>query len=64
MLVDMVFYRCMIILISPRCVESGVSYLCSRVERIAEASNGHSLVACERDIVIPCRYNEIFFSFQ
>ncbi|XP_034700573.1 lycopene epsilon cyclase, chloroplastic isoform X1 [Vitis riparia] len=38
-----------------RCVESGVSYLSSKVERITEASNGHSLVVCERDIVIPCR---------
>ncbi|XP_050270180.1 lycopene epsilon cyclase, chloroplastic isoform X1 [Quercus robur] len=38
-----------------RCVESGVSYLSSRVERISEASNGHSLVACEHDIVVPCR---------
>ncbi|XP_057968723.1 lycopene epsilon cyclase, chloroplastic isoform X8 [Malania oleifera] len=38
-----------------RCVESGVSYLCSKVERIVEATNGHSLVACEHDIVVPCR---------
>ncbi|KAK9275977.1 hypothetical protein L1049_023253 [Liquidambar formosana] len=38
-----------------RCVESGVSYLSSKVERIIEATNGQSLVACERDIVIPCR---------
>jgi hypothetical protein len=44
----------------PRCVESGVSYLSSRVERIVEASDGHSLVACEHDIVVPCRYNGIF----
>ena len=48
------------IIIFPRCVESGVSYLSSKVERITEASNGHSLVVCERDIVIPCRYNRIF----
>ncbi|KAK6944800.1 hypothetical protein RJ641_025902 [Dillenia turbinata] len=38
-----------------RCVESGVSYLSSKVERIYEAPDGHSLVACESDIVIPCR---------
>ncbi|KAF8388789.1 hypothetical protein HHK36_025469 [Tetracentron sinense] len=38
-----------------RCVESGVSYLNSKVERITEATDGHSLVVCERDIVIPCR---------
>ncbi|OVA08403.1 2-oxoacid dehydrogenase acyltransferase [Macleaya cordata] len=38
-----------------RCVESGVSYLNSKVERIIEAMEGHSLVACESGIVIPCR---------
>ncbi|KAJ9167979.1 hypothetical protein P3X46_019564 [Hevea brasiliensis] len=38
-----------------RCVESGVSYLSSKVERIIEASDGHSLVACEHDIVVSCR---------
>ncbi|TKY72823.1 Lycopene epsilon cyclase [Spatholobus suberectus] len=38
-----------------RCVESGVSYLSSRVESIVEASNGHSHVVCEYDIVVPCR---------
>lgn len=38
-----------------RCVESGVSYLCSKVESIVESANGLSLVACERDMVIPCR---------
>ncbi|CAL5184628.1 unnamed protein product [Lathyrus oleraceus] len=38
-----------------RCVESGVSYLGSRVERIVEASNGHNHVVCEYDIVVPCR---------
>ncbi|KAK3016816.1 hypothetical protein RJ639_006355 [Escallonia herrerae] len=38
-----------------RCVESGVSYLSSKVERIVEATNGHSLVECECNIVIPCR---------
>ncbi|RYR67527.1 hypothetical protein Ahy_A03g013931 isoform A [Arachis hypogaea] len=38
-----------------RCVESGVSYLSSRVERIVEGSNGHSNVICEYDIVVHCR---------
>ncbi|KAL9149728.1 hypothetical protein ABFS82_12G124700 [Erythranthe guttata] len=38
-----------------RCVESGVSYLSTKVERITEASSGHRLVECEGNIVIPCR---------
>nr|ABN09120.1 NAD-binding site [Medicago truncatula] len=38
-----------------RCVESGVSYLGSKVERIVEASNGHNHVVCEYDTVVPCR---------
>ncbi|KAM7515679.1 hypothetical protein LguiA_005262 [Lonicera macranthoides] len=38
-----------------RCVESGVSYLSSKVERIVESTNGHSLVECESNVVIPCR---------
>ncbi|GMH13741.1 hypothetical protein Nepgr_015582 [Nepenthes gracilis] len=38
-----------------RCLESGVSYLSSKVERITEGANGHSLVACGCDIVIPCK---------
>ncbi|KAL9314652.1 hypothetical protein ACSQ67_020104 [Phaseolus vulgaris] len=38
-----------------RCVESGVSYLSSRVESIIEASNGHSRIVCEYDIVVPSR---------
>lgn len=38
-----------------RCLESGVSYLSSKVERIVEAADGHNLVACEDDILIPCR---------
>ncbi|CAK9177128.1 unnamed protein product [Ilex paraguariensis] len=38
-----------------RCVESGVSYLSSKVERITEARNGQSLVECECNVVIPCR---------
>lgn len=40
-----------------RCVESGVSYLSSKVESIVEATNGHSLVACDHGIVIPSRYD-------
>ncbi|CAI9100635.1 OLC1v1037771C4 [Oldenlandia corymbosa var. corymbosa] len=38
-----------------RCVGSGVSYLNSKVERIVEAADGHRLVECEGNIVIPCR---------
>ncbi|KAL0345080.1 UNVERIFIED_CONTAM: Lycopene epsilon cyclase, chloroplastic [Sesamum radiatum] len=38
-----------------RCVESGVSYLSTKVERIIEASSGHRLVECEGNIVISCR---------
>ncbi|KAA8523275.1 hypothetical protein F0562_009698 [Nyssa sinensis] len=38
-----------------RCVESGVSYLSSKVERIVEATNGLNLIECEHNIVIPCR---------
>ncbi|KAG6413863.1 hypothetical protein SASPL_126578 [Salvia splendens] len=38
-----------------RCVESGVSYLNTKVERIIEASDGHRLVECEGNLVIPCR---------
>ncbi|GER36018.1 lycopene epsilon cyclase [Striga asiatica] len=38
-----------------RCVESGVSYLSTKVERIIEASSGHRLVECEGNVVIPCK---------
>ncbi|KAK9075745.1 hypothetical protein SSX86_004074 [Deinandra increscens subsp. villosa] len=38
-----------------RCVESGVSYLSSKVERITDAPNGCSLIECEGNITIPCR---------
>ncbi|XP_010483194.1 PREDICTED: lycopene epsilon cyclase, chloroplastic-like [Camelina sativa] len=38
-----------------RCVDSGVSYLSSKVDSITEASNGLRLVACEGNAVIPCR---------
>lgn len=38
-----------------RCVESGVTYLGSKVERISEAADGHSLVACDHGITVPCR---------
>lgn len=38
-------------------MESGVSYLDSRVESIVEASNGISLVSCGHNIVVSCRYD-------
>ncbi|XP_022751742.1 lycopene epsilon cyclase, chloroplastic isoform X1 [Durio zibethinus] len=38
-----------------RCVESGVVYLSSKVETIIEGTDGHSLVACEDNRVVPCR---------
>nr|UZH23306.1 lycopene epsilon-cyclase [Citrus sinensis] len=38
-----------------RCVESGVSYLSSKVESITESTSGHRLVACEHDMIVPCR---------
>ncbi|XP_057498194.1 lycopene epsilon cyclase, chloroplastic-like [Actinidia eriantha] len=38
-----------------RCVESGVSYLSSKVERIIDATNGQSLIECEQNNVVPCR---------
>uniref|UniRef100_A0A803PIR4 Uncharacterized protein n=1 Tax=Cannabis sativa TaxID=3483 RepID=A0A803PIR4_CANSA len=38
-----------------RCVESGVSYHDLRVESIVGAAKGHSLVACEQNIVISYR---------
>lgn len=38
-----------------RCLESGVSFLSAKVERIMEGLDGHSVVACEHDITIPCR---------
>ncbi|KAG9157448.1 hypothetical protein Leryth_010284 [Lithospermum erythrorhizon] len=38
-----------------RCLESGVSYIDSKVESIVEAANGHRLVECKDNIVIPCR---------
>ncbi|MBA0876171.1 hypothetical protein Goshw_002680, partial [Gossypium schwendimanii] len=38
-----------------RCVESGVMYLSSKVESIVEATDGHNLVACEYEHVVPCR---------
>lgn len=38
-----------------RCFEYGVSFLDSKVEKIIEANDGHSLVAIENDIMIPCR---------
>ncbi|VFQ68128.1 unnamed protein product [Cuscuta campestris] len=38
-----------------RCLESGVSYLNLKVERIAQNAIGQSLVECEGNIIIPCR---------
>ncbi|XP_039004780.1 lycopene epsilon cyclase, chloroplastic-like [Hibiscus syriacus] len=38
-----------------RCVESGVMYINSKVETIVEATDGHNLVACEHNRVVPCR---------
>lgn len=56
---DGVCVRYIILIASLRCVESGVSYLCSRVESIVEGSNGHSLIACEHGINISSRYCSI-----
>ncbi|KAJ8766691.1 hypothetical protein K2173_004515 [Erythroxylum novogranatense] len=38
-----------------RCVESGVLYRSSKVDRIFEANDGHSVVACEDGVSVPCR---------
>ncbi|KAF3624313.1 putative mRNA cap guanine-N7 methyltransferase 2-like isoform X1 [Capsicum annuum] len=38
------------------CVEAGVLYLNSKVDRIVEGTSGQSLVECEGDFVIPCRF--------
>lgn len=38
-----------------RCVESDVSYLNSKVERIIEAASGHSVVECQDNVAITCR---------
>ncbi|XP_039031725.1 lycopene epsilon cyclase, chloroplastic-like [Hibiscus syriacus] len=38
-----------------RCVESGVMYLNSKVETIIEATDGHNLVPCGHNRVVPCR---------
>ncbi|CAN1340237.1 Lycopene epsilon cyclase, chloroplastic [Linum perenne] len=38
-----------------RCVESGVSYLNSKVESIDEATNGHRRVVCEDNVLVQCR---------
>nr|KJB54410.1 hypothetical protein B456_009G032900 [Gossypium raimondii] len=37
-----------------RCIESGVMYLNSKVETIVEATDGHNLVVCEHNRVVPC----------
>lgn len=34
-------------------------YLDSKVEKIIEASNGCSMVVCEKDLMIPCRYYKV-----
>ena len=39
-----------------RCQESGVTYLNSKVEKIIESNDGHSVVACEGELMVPCRY--------
>ncbi|GAB2267733.1 Lycopene epsilon cyclase, chloroplastic [Dionaea muscipula] len=38
-----------------RCLESGVSYLSSKVESIVEGIDGHSHIFCDSDTVITCR---------
>lgn len=38
-----------------RCAEAGVLYLNSKVEKITEASDGHSVLSCENGVTIPCR---------
>ncbi|CAH9101855.1 unnamed protein product [Cuscuta epithymum] len=38
-----------------RCLDSGVSYLNLKVERIVENTYGQNLVECEGNIIIPCR---------
>ncbi|KMZ59007.1 lycopene epsilon cyclase [Zostera marina] len=38
-----------------RCHDAGVTYLNSKVEKITEASNGHSIVTCDEGIMITCR---------
>lgn len=62
--VNIVFCRYIIYINFPRCVESGVSYLSSKVERITESSGGHRLVACEHDTVVPCRYDWVLFCYS
>nr|AFG19395.1 lycopene epsilon cyclase [Narcissus tazetta subsp. chinensis] len=38
-----------------RCQEAGVTYLNSKVEKIIESVDGHSIVACEGKLKVPCR---------
>lgn len=38
-----------------RCQDSGVLYLDAKAEKILETADGHSVVACEGNIAIPCR---------
>lgn len=42
-----------------RCQESGVKYLSSKVEKIIERDDGCSIVACEREVMIPCRLTSV-----
>ncbi|MQL90548.1 hypothetical protein Taro_023141 [Colocasia esculenta] len=37
------------------CQDSGVTYIDAKVEKIIEDDDGHSIVACEGNIMIPCR---------
>ncbi|PHT51606.1 Lycopene epsilon cyclase, chloroplastic [Capsicum baccatum] len=43
-------------LLHEECVEVGVLYLNSKVDRIVEATSVHCLVEGEGDVVIPCRF--------
>lgn len=38
-----------------RCKAAGVTYLNSKVEKIIESSDGHSVVACVGEFMVPCR---------
>ncbi|XP_078432106.1 lycopene beta/epsilon cyclase protein [Wolffia australiana] len=38
-----------------RCLDNGVKYLDTKVERIVEVADGHSVVECEGGTKVPCR---------
>ncbi|XP_011627261.1 lycopene epsilon cyclase, chloroplastic isoform X1 [Amborella trichopoda] len=38
-----------------RCFEHGVTYMNSKVEKIIEECDSHSIVVCENEVVVPCR---------